>query len=173
MLQHDATGKICVLSPSQATSSTSHSTSSTSTWSSSTSSRNRSGIDVATSTMAVLGDQLAIDLAYSSLHGYRRKSQTISLSTRCIAQTAMFCLHRLPHASLLVTIITIIPKMARPIGFLLVKQGYDPAPADPPFGELFSHFWLWPGFGPALAKLWPGFGPAKNSWNKTELKKNG
>ena len=52
--------------------------------------------------LAVLGDRLAIDLAYSSLHGYRRKSQTISLSTPCIAQTAMFCLHRLPHASLLV-----------------------------------------------------------------------
>ena len=58
--------------------------------------------------LAVLGDRLAIDLAYSSLHGYRRKSLTISLSTRCIAQTAMFCLHRLPHASLLVIIIIII-----------------------------------------------------------------
>ena len=43
------------------------------------------------------------------------------------------------------------------LGFLLFKRGYDPVAAESPFGELFSHFWPWPGCGPALARPWPGF----------------
>ena len=57
------------------------------------------------------------------------------------------------------------------MGFLLFGKGYDLECAEPHFGELFSHFWPWPGMGqrekhkeshvgPALGRLWPGFGPA-------------
>ena len=55
--------------------------------------------------VVALADRLGIDLACSTLHGYRRCSLTISLSTQLASRDLQrSAWHRLPHASNLVNI---------------------------------------------------------------------